>query len=254
MISSVWCVLGHREGIVMRNNRRFALSIIAVFVVAALFSLRLIDLQVVRASSLADTASDRRTIVHTVYGNRGEITAQDGTVLASSVLRFNVTAAPSAANTFIRKDASGKPLEVTVDDAMTEIAALTGKQESALATSVRANPKSNFLYLVKGIDYEVSRKITALGIPYVYLERTSSRTYPEGAVAGNLVGFVGTDGPQAGIECSDNKCLAGKNGQDTAQIGADGVQLPGTERAITPASAGGTITTTINADLQFEVQ
>lgn len=237
-----------------RLNLRIAVAVVIVFAVTTVFVVRLVDLQVVQASTLVGAASHRRTVVHTIYGDRGEITTSDGTALASSVLRFNITAAPNVAKTFSQKNASGQLVTLTVDGAMAEIAALTGTTASALENSIRAKPTANFAYLVKGIDDDLSRKITALKIPWVYLERSSARTYPDGAVAGNLVGFVGTDGAQAGIEYADNQCLTGTNGSESWQTGEDGIQLPGGTQSVSPASSGGTITTTINADLQFQVQ
>lgn len=237
-----------------RINLRFTTAIVTVLAVTTVFAVRLFDLQVVQASALVSAASHRRTVVHTLYGDRGEITTSDGTVLASSVLRFNVTAAPIVAATFTKRMPTGQSVTVTVEDAMTAIASLTGTTADALEKSIRAHPKANFTYLVKGINDDTARKITALAIPFVYLERSSARSYPDGAVAGNLVGFVGTDGAQAGIEYADNKCLAGKNGSASWQTGADGIQLPGGAQSVTPASSGGTISTTIDADLQYEVQ
>ena len=41
---------------------------------------------------------------------------------------------------------------------------------------------------------EVKNKALAVGIPGVYADQTSVRTYPAGQVAGSIVGYVGPDG------------------------------------------------------------
>ena len=73
-------------------------------------------------------------------------------------------------------------------------------------------------------------------------------------MAGNLVGFMGTDGePLAGIEKSQNDCLLATNGAVSFQKGKDGVVIPGTE-VQQPAVDGGTLQLTINRDLQWYLQ
>jgi cell division protein FtsI (penicillin-binding protein 3) len=79
--------------------------------------------------------------------------------------------------------------------------------------------------------------------------------YPDGAVAGNLLGFVGSDGQAlAGLESADNDCLASTNGKVVFQQSRDGVVLPGTEVVTQPAVDGGTLKLTIDRDLQWYLQ
>ena len=81
------------------------------------------------------------------------------------------------------------------------------------------------------------------------------RTYPAGAVAGNLLGFVGSDQtPLAGVERSDDACLAGSDGESVAESGADRTPIPGSETIVKAAKPGGTVRLTIDRDLQYSAQ
>ena len=98
------------------------------------------------------------------------------------------------------------------------------------------------------------RALADLGAPYLVCVQHPARTYPDGAVAGNLVGFMGTDGePLEGLEMSQDSCLTATNGSVDYQKGKDGVVIPGTEREA-PATDGGTLELTINRDLQWYLQ
>ncbi len=96
--------------------------------------------------------------------------------------------------------------------------------------------------------------LEALGIPWDYYSRIAGRSYPNGAIAGNLVGFLGTDGPLAGLESSEDECLASQNGTVTYERSEDGVRIPDTEVVTTPVKDGGTLKLTIDRDLQWYVQ
>jgi len=218
----------------------------SVFVVAAFFVARLIVIQVVDADKLNGEAETHRTISRVLYGVRGDVVDANGITLASTVDRYDITASPRYTVDFLRDDAT-----VTVEQALMEIAEITDADVSALRAAVAKDPAADFTYLVKGVTIAVLRQVQDLGVPWVYYDLRPTRTYPRGAVGGNLVGFMGTDGPLAGIELSQDTCLAATDGVMTYAKGRDGIRIPGSTVEQTPPVDGGTIHLTIDSDLQW---
>ncbi len=238
------------------SRRRLSLTVIAVFAIMAVFVIRLVDIQLVQAAELTKLADAHRMQTVTTYGTRGDIVDSNGVVLAGSVDRFDITASPRnvSAEGFDRRNKDGSTTKISLSDAIGEIADLTGADPQALRTALTQDPTSDFVYLVKAVKLAVFDKVKALGIPWVYSEPHPARSYPDGAVAGNLVGFIGTDGPLAGTELKQNSCLAGTNGSSRYETSADGVRLPGSTVVTKAATDGGTITLTIDANLQWFAQ
>jgi cell division protein FtsI (penicillin-binding protein 3) len=230
-------------------SRRVGIILLAVFAVAALFIGRLVFIQVFDAGRLNAEAEDRRSLTREQLGIRGSIVDANGIVLAESVERYDITASPRHANEFLRDGAT-----VSVDQALAEIAAVTGGRVSEMRDSLEEDPTANFAYLVKSVTIAQLRDVQALSIPWTYYDLRPSRTYPRGAVAGNLVGFMGTDGPLTGVEYYQNTCLEATNGTMTFARGSDGIRIPGsTVNAVEPVD-GGKIQLTIDSDLQWFAQ
>ena len=240
------------------SRRRLALTIFGVFAVLALFVVRLVDIQIVQAEELTKQADARQTASVVTYGTRGSIVDTNGVVLADSVDRFDITASPKIALLYVdgykHKNADGTVTKVSLTDAISQIANITGSDPQTLYAALTKDPTSDFVYLVKAVKLDVFNKVKALNIPWVSNEPHPARTYPNGAVAGNLVGFVGTDGPQAGTELKQDSCLAGTNGTSTFEKSADNVRLPGSTVVTKPATDGGTVTLTIDSNLQWFAQ
>ncbi|WP_344756194.1 peptidoglycan D,D-transpeptidase FtsI family protein [Leifsonella bigeumensis] len=231
-----------------------AIAILMTFAIVGVFVVRLVDIQIVKAADFNTESFDKRAIETPVVAPRGEIVDTNGVVLADSVTRYDITASPRNAGEFNRREDDGSISKVTVLQAVTEIAALTGTTANDLLLAVTADPTSDWAMLVKGVDIETFRAIRDLGIPWIYAQPQQHRTYPAGAVAGNLVGFVGTDGPQNGLEATEDSCLASVDGVSTYERGADGVRLPGSTVTTREAVPGGTLQLTIDRDLQWYVQ
>jgi cell division protein FtsI (penicillin-binding protein 3) len=244
---------------VRRTRRRLSLTVLIVFALVAVFAVRLVDIQVVRASELSTAAEQHRTMTETIWATRGGIVTSDGTVLADSVDRFDITVSPKnvdLATTSMLVDDQRR--DVPTADAFAAISAITGTPaadlSAAITDALADDPKSDFAYLVKSVKLDVFEKVRALEIPWIYAQLHPARSYPNGAVAGNLVGFLGTDGPQAGVELGDDECLAATNGASTYEASADGVRLPGSTVVQEEPIDGGTLRLSIDSDLQWYAQ
>lgn len=229
-----------------RHGRRLAVSVLMVFTIVVVFVVRLVDIQLVQADELNAESYDKRAQELITYGVRGDIVDTNGVILADSVDRYDIEASPRIALSALNLPSTQKHIA--------DIAAATGQDPTALMAALTKDPESDFLILAKGVTLDVYRAVRALDIPWAYYDLRPSRTYPNGAVAGNLVGFVGTDGPQAGEELTGNSCLASSNGTATYEKGEDGVRIPGSLVTETQAKNGGTLKLTIDRDLQWFVQ
>ncbi|MDQ1203796.1 penicillin-binding protein 2 [Microbacterium sp. SORGH_AS_0862] len=240
-------------------RRRTVIALAVVLAVLVAFVVRLVDIQVVNAGEHIDDslriAMGGKT---TLYGTRGSIVDENGNVLAGSILTYDAELDPSNVGPIERKDAAGDEVEVDWPTVAGEIAQITGQSaedvQKIVADALAVNPKSQYASLKNGLSTEKYQQLLDLRIPYLTMRPHPARTYPDGAVAGNLVGFVGSDGkPLEGLESAQDSCLAPTEGERVFQRGKDGVIIPGTEQ-VTPAVDGGTLTLTIDRDLQYYLQ
>lgn len=190
---------------------------------------------------------------------RGIIEDASGKVLAQSVIRYNITVDQTTASNFTdyqrtEKDGDGtKVVTMTRSQAISDLAGVLGMTVDQVTAAITGDKKFN--YVARNVTPDVESRVTDLAFPGVYSEGSSQRVYPQGAVAGNLVGFVGSDGTGlAGIEQTQNNQLSGKEGKRTFEIGADGLRIPVGTDEYTPAQDGQTVKLTINSDLQYFTQ
>jgi cell division protein FtsI (penicillin-binding protein 3) len=236
-----------------------AAAVLIIAMVLGGFVVRLVDIQVVRAEQLSDESEARRSIPSPLYGARGDIVDAHGVVLADSVYRYDIAVSPRFVADYRLADPdTGERTQHTVAEALEAIASLIDADALELRAGIDAelalDPEDDHFYLARRVTTESFQAIRALRVPWVYFERQPSRTYPNGQVAGNLVGFLGTDGPQTGLEFRLNDCLNATHGSSTYERGADGVKLPGTTVVQQEAVDGGTLRLTIDADVQWFAQ
>ena len=249
-------------------RRRTVVALAVVLVVLSAFVVRLVDIQVVNAREHVDDSEQFATgAKSTLYGARGDIVDDNGVVLASSTTLYDVQIDPMlAAQGAVQADAGGnamtdadgKNIMTPRPDVAPKIAAITGQAaadvEKIVSDALAENSASRFAYVKRYVSTEEYRALAALKLPFLTFPLHPSRTYPDGAVAGNLIGFVGSDGdPLEGLESLQNSCLQATDGSLTYQRGADGVIIPGTEIE-KPAVNGGTLKLTIDSDLQWFMQ
>ncbi|NQX28737.1 penicillin-binding protein 2 [Microbacteriaceae bacterium VKM Ac-2854] len=242
----------------LASRRRTAITFVLIVAIIGIFVGRLVDIQIVRANALTTDAAKSQASSITTYGTRGTIVDANGVVLADSITRYDLVVSPKNVAEFGREVDQGDVI-ISVEEAASEIGAITGQTveqiTGAIADALAKDPKSDYLKLFTGMDLATYEKLDALSIPWAYYYTDAGRTYPNGAVAGNLVGYVGADGEaQEGVEYLENSCLAGSNGAESYEKSVDGVRIPGSTVTETPAVDGGTVTLTIDSDLQYYSQ
>lgn len=229
---------------------------------ALVLTVRLVDLQAVRASQLSETASEFRTRPYTLHAKRGDIVDSTGAVLATSVERYNVGVNQELIGSYVRYDEDGNVIGTGAAAAAEVLAPLLDMDRAELGgILLGGDNKSTFVYVKKDISPELWREINALGIAGIEPEQYMKRVYPNGSVAGNLVGYLGEsdDDPgvvtgQAGIELTENSLLTGTDGSLSVELAGGGAVLPNGDNEEVAAVDGSTVQLTINGDLQLSLQ
>ena len=221
-----------------RNRLGLAFMITLLVVVVG----RLVVLQGVDGAAYAQAAEDSRMRTYPITAVRGEITDRAGKVLAYSVHAERVVADPS----------------VVTDPARTALALTTLLDVPASALTEKLSRDGRYVVLADKVSTDVTDRIKALPAASqagLYYEDDPVRLYPAGAVAGQVVGFVGKDGDGlAGIEQTFQDQLAGTDGKKRVEVDGSGNPIPSGIDDTTPASDGGKVTLTIDEDLQYVVQ
>lgn len=238
-------------------RRRTVVALAVILAILAAFVVRLVDIQVVKADE--HVAQSLEFIAHrtAIPGERGSVVDSDGSVLAESVMVYDAQLSPQVIRLLEEDEKNPPPLPWA--EASTRIAEIMGLDADELRADVAAalaeNPDSQYLPLVKGLSTEKYIELRDLKVgSYLVMKPREVRVYPNGAVAGNLLGYLdGTGTAQAGIEKMDEKCLAPADGEESYRTGKNSVVIPGSESRV-DAVDGGTVQLTINSDLQWYMQ
>ncbi len=235
------------------TSKRIRIFTAILVVVSLAFTWKLVEFQVVRAADINKISKEKRSVTRTIPAVRGSILDSEGNVLARTVNRYDINAAPINVLP-ITRTVNGQTQTISVEQQIAEIAAVLGLTVEDVTAKVAG--KSNYANIKKNVDSDGYRALQKLDIPWLYYDQKLARIYPDGAVAGNLLGFVGVDGtPLAGIERQYNSCLAGIDGQETFERGAtDGIRIPNSAQVTQKARNGSDVILTINADLQYYTQ
>jgi len=240
-------------------RRRTVIALLVVLIVLIAFIVRLVDIQVVNAD---DHGADARDLAMgagaTLYGTRGEIVDVNGVPLATSSSIYDAKIDPKLAILGLKRWNDDGEKVTPWPEVAADIAEVLGQEpatvEKVVTDAVAANPESRFAYIAQGLSTEQYRALADLNIPFLGFDPNPQRTYPDGGVASNVIGFVGSDEtPLEGMESLQNSCLEATDGQLRYLRTHNGTAIPGTTEE-DPAVDGGTLRLTIDRDLQWYMQ
>jgi cell division protein FtsI (penicillin-binding protein 3) len=224
---------------ISRTHRRLALFMgLSVVFLVALFG-RTFYVQVVAASALQKTADKQHVRTITLDAPRGAIYDRDGETLAISRTMASVYADPQDV-----KDPN-KTAE--------QLAPILNLAKSELLEKL-TDAKSKFKYLVRKVDPSIGARVKALKLAGIGVLSEPKRVYPKGALAPQLLGFVGGTAytGMEGLEYEYDELLSGEAG--TMQVVRD---LAGNRLSTISTDAarpGESITLTIDSEIQFEAE
>jgi stage V sporulation protein D (sporulation-specific penicillin-binding protein) len=211
----------------------------AVCIVIILTS-RLVWLQIISGERLKVMAAEQWYRDLPLQAKRGDIYDINGNVLAQSTLTYSVYLRPVAV----------KSQEYTAQG----LASILDLNYEAVLKKVTSKTVSEWLIKMQ-VDKETAMRLITKDLDGVYLSQTYRRTYPQGAVAGQVLGLVSIDGRgQEGVEAYYDDILTGVNGKIASSSDLRGVRIAdGTEYYVPPA-AGQDVTLNIDSVIQGFVQ
>jgi stage V sporulation protein D (sporulation-specific penicillin-binding protein) len=127
---------------------------------------------------------------------------------------------------------------------------------NVLATSIDTfsafAQKPHFAWLARRLPSAEADKLRATDPANIIVLKEKKRIYPKGAIAAQLLGFVGADNQGlSGIELAFDRYLKGKAGKVVTEGDPEGRELYGALREIEPAEEGMSLTLTIDENLQY---
>jgi cell division protein FtsI (penicillin-binding protein 3) len=232
--------------------KRLRIFTAVIVVIAVFFVGRLFQVQVLLADEINQESLASRSVAQVLPALRGEILDSTGKVLAKSVLKYDINVSPKDVGP-LQKTVDGVTVEIPVSQLVSQIAGILAMTPEDVAAKIAGT--SNYANIKRGVDSKTYDQLRKIGIPWLYYDKRSSRTYPSGALAGSLLGFLNTDGePFGGIESQYDKCLAGQDGTESFEKSEDWVKIPDSVVTTTEAINGRNVHLTLNADLQYFAQ
>ncbi len=212
--------------------------------IIALFGLRLFYVQIIRYGYYKNAALSDQFKQYEIPASRGIIEAHDGNNIIPIVLNqelYTLYADPT--------------LITNSSDNALKIASIIGGDADHYAKLMKTSG-TRYAVLAKKLNADQGKKILALKIPGIGTQVQDYRTYPQGTLASQLLGFVDGDGAgQYGLEQALNGQLQGKPGQVKAVTDVNGVPLAATKGNVeTSPTDGNTIVTTLDLSMQAQME
>jgi len=168
-------------------------------------------------------------------------------------------------------DRRGEPLAVTrdVDSVFADPSAFETDRARAVAAAQLADalridrarvlqklkqPDRRFVWIKRRIDEGAARRVRALALDGIELVKEPKRFYPQRELAGHVLGFVGEDAGQEGLERELDQYLRGKSVQVQATRDARGTMVLEHGAPDLSDLTGATVTLTLDTAIQLAAE
>ncbi len=225
-----------------------------IFIFAGLIAFKLISIQFVDGQKYRELAEKNTTKNFTIAANRGNVYADDGSLLATSVPKYEIR--------FDAVTVSNEDFNELLVPLSKELGTMFRKQPSYyqnLFRKARAN-KNRYLLVAKGLGYSDYIKVKNMPLfkkgPYkggIIVDQQTVREHPLGKIGERLVGNQMRNQPgvyEVGFEGAFDTYLKGKVGRRLKQKIAKGQWKPVYDDNEIEPQDGYDIVTTVNVNIQ----
>ncbi len=217
------------------QRRRMLAALYLVLAIVAALVVRTSFVMLVRGPDLADTGKQVRLRKIPVGAPRGEIVTADGVVLAGSRTTYQLYAVP--------RQVKDRPKVAA------ELAPIVQRSPDKLLKLLQQ--RVTLVWLARSLSDQQVAAIRALHVAGLGLAPKATRVYPNGKLAGAVLGFSGIDNQGLeGIERSYDKVLRGKNGAIGIEMDAYNRLLQQPRVTYTPPTPGDKVVLTLRSDVQ----
>ena len=246
-----------------RRPLRFVAFAVAVILGVGTLTGRLVQLQMVQGGQFSQLSAQNSRVVEAVPSTRGLIYDRNGTLLATNVPSFSVKIRPS-------------DLPLTERDAVLQrLAGLLGMDVADIAATLDSSVGSRFdlVRIATSVPEDVARVISEnhFQLPGVQVVVESRRSYPEGPLVSQLLGYTGpVDATQladlqvkgyqpddtigkAGVEATYESYLRGTYGEQVVERDAQGQELQ-VLQTLQSAQPGDSLKLSIDVKIQAEAE
>jgi cell division protein FtsI/penicillin-binding protein 2 len=225
-------------------NQRLNIWYGVLILIGVAIIFRLFYLQVIRHDHYRQAALSDQLKEYSITADRGDILASDNGVKVPLVLNeklYTLYADP----TLIKKPADGA----------TKIASVIGGDQTSYETALQTK-HTRYVVIAKRLSSAQSTALLKFKIPGLGTQAQNYRTYPQGNLAAQLLGFVNNEGKGTyGLEQAMNNELAGAPGLLKAITDANGVPLAASRDNIQIApKSGDNVVLTVDLGMQQQLE
>ena len=234
---------------------RSYLVIFSLFVFSMVLVGKLIHLQFFQGEKYRELASKRTLKNDILQPSRGNIYADDGSIMATSVARYEVrwdAAVPSKKIYQSKKNELAKGLSMIIN---------IDKHEILKKLDKAVNRKNRYLLIAKGLSYSQQKRVKKLPLfklspnkGGLIIEQQIFREHPLGRIAERTIGYEVQDNKgkflRVGLEGAFGQYLKGDEGRRLKQKIAGGQWKPINDNNEKEPTEGFDIHTTINVNIQ----
>lgn len=229
----------------IKSVMRARLWYVIIMMIFGIFLVRLFYLQIIRHDYYKQSANIGHLKEYEIVAKRGVIKAHNGSSVVPIALNqtlYTVYADP----TLVKKHTQ----------VAESLAAIVGQGTSADYEAKLHTKDTRYVVLARKVTEDQQKELLKKKYPGVGSQEEQYRTYPNGSLAAQVLGFVNNEGKGVyGIEQYLNGTLAGKNGQLKAVTDVHGVPLAAnTDNILEEPKPGSDVVLTIDVAMQKQLE